>query len=65
MKKTISKKLNHIAILKKFNKWRRGAETKQPSPEIIGQAIDAAIKDCVELKLRNQIFKNKGPLFNP
>ena len=31
-----------IKILSNFNKWRRGAETPQPSPALIGEAIDVA-----------------------
>lgn len=32
-----------IKILKRFNKWRRGAEIPQPHPEEIGEAIDVAV----------------------
>lgn len=31
-----------IKILADFNKWRRGAEIPQPSPALIGEAIDVA-----------------------
>jgi hypothetical protein len=31
-----------IKILANFNKWRRGAEIPQPSPALIGEAIDVA-----------------------
>lgn len=33
-----------IFILTEFNAWRRGADMPQPNPEIIGKAIDYAIK---------------------
>jgi len=31
-------------ILTEYNKWRRGAEMPQPSPKVIGEAIDLAIE---------------------
>lgn len=33
-----------IDMLQQFNEWRRGAETEQIDPFIIGQAIDVAIE---------------------
>ena len=32
-----------IKILRRFNKWRRGGECKQPDPKQVGEAIDVAI----------------------
>lgn len=32
-----------IKILKRANKWRRGAEIKMPDPKELGEAIDVAI----------------------
>ena len=32
------------AFLRRYNKWRRGAETKMPEPKTLGQAIDQAIE---------------------
>ncbi len=37
-----------LYILKRFNEWRRGADTKQLSPTLIGQALDYAIKQMEE-----------------
>lgn len=35
--------LKAVRMLKKYNRWRRGAEIKQPDPKEIGQAIDDII----------------------
>ena len=32
-----------IKILKRANKWRRGAEIKMPDPKELGEAIDVAV----------------------
>lgn len=32
-----------IKILRRFNKWRRGGEGKQPDPKQAGEAIDVAV----------------------
>lgn len=32
-----------VKFLKKYNRWRRGAEIEQPDPKEIGQAIDEII----------------------
>ena len=32
-----------IIILENYNQWRRGADIVQPSPELIGRAIDFAV----------------------
>jgi len=37
-------KRQSIHILEEYNQWRRGAEIPQPPPELIGKAIDYAIK---------------------
>ena len=37
-----------IETLTAFNKWRRGAEIEHPSPKLIGEAIDAAVKHLKE-----------------
>jgi hypothetical protein len=37
-------------ILKRFNRWRRGAEIKQPCPKQIGLAIESAIKHLKSIK---------------
>lgn len=34
-----------LEILSKYNEWRRGAGIKQPSPDIIGIAIDTVIEE--------------------
>ena len=39
-----------IKILEEYNKWRRGAETPQLNPKIIGEAIDIAIHQLKQLK---------------
>lgn len=39
-----------IEILEQFNLWRRGEETPQPDPKIIGEAIDIAIHQLKQLK---------------
>lgn len=33
-----------LKILKRYNRWRRGADIKQPCPREIGEAIDIAIE---------------------
>lgn len=32
-----------IKILRRYNKWRRGGEGKQPDPKQVWEAIDVAI----------------------
>ena len=39
-----------ISVLRKHNKWRRGADIKQLDPKEIGEAIDKIL----------EYFKNKG-----
>ena len=36
-------KNNTIEYLRKYNEWRRGADTEQPDPKELGEQIDAAI----------------------
>ena len=36
--------MDHIQVLENFNLWRRGAETEQPNPAVIGKSIEWAIK---------------------
>ena len=38
----IKKIINHLHY---FQKWRRGANIKQPNPTEIGKAIDGAIRE--------------------
>lgn len=33
-----------LAILSRYNEWRRGAEIAQPNAKQVGEAIDTAIK---------------------
>lgn len=33
-----------LKILVKYQRWRRGADMPQPSPYIVGEALDEAIK---------------------
>jgi hypothetical protein len=42
----MSKQHPHVATLKKFQRWRRGADLKQPAPAEVGTAIDWAIGVC-------------------
>lgn len=52
-----------IAILRQFNKWRRGADMPQPNPKKIGLAIDAAI---AELEKTNKgVSKCRKRKLNP
>lgn len=39
-----------IEYLRKYNEWRRGAETEQPDPKELGEQIDAAIGAMVMLE---------------
>lgn len=39
--------------LKRYNKWRKGAEIKVAEPWVIGKAIDIVV-DCVENELKNK-----------
>lgn len=42
-----------IEVLKKSNKWRRGAKTKMPDPKEFGEAIDFAITAMKEFIKKN------------
>jgi hypothetical protein len=35
---------NYAQILKDYNNWRRGGDSKIPEPRVIGEAIDDAIR---------------------
>lgn len=39
-----------IKELDNYQKWRKGADTKQPNPKIISEAIDIAINLMKNLK---------------
>ena len=39
-----------IEYLRKYNEWRRGAETEQPDPNELGEQIDAAIAGLTMLE---------------
>jgi hypothetical protein len=39
-----------IEYLRKYNEWRRGADTEQPDPKELGEQIDAAISALVILE---------------
>jgi len=41
----------HIKTVKDFNEWRRGAETEQLSPTIIGVALDEVVKAAERYEL--------------
>ena len=43
---------DHVKILRDYNIWRRGAveEMKMPAPDVLGRAIDAAIKEIARLR---------------
>lgn len=43
--------------LKRFNKWRRGAEIKVAEPWVIGKSIDTVV-EWVENELKNKSEKN-------
>ena len=46
-----------IDFLKHFNEWRRGADTEQPHPALIGENIDTAIEmlqNSVELSQKEK-----------
>lgn len=49
---------DHIETLREHNAWRRGAEIPQPSPEKIGDAIDAAIAEIVFLRQKKHEVEN-------
>lgn len=34
-----------LEILIEYQKWRRGADMPQPSPRIVGEALDVAIEE--------------------
>ena len=39
-----------IEYLRRYNEWRRGAETEQPDPKELGEQIDAAIAGLTMLE---------------
>jgi hypothetical protein len=43
-----------IEILEYYNRWRRGANIDQLHPEIIGLAIDKAVKELKKVKNENK-----------
>ena len=49
-----------IEILHTFNRWRRGADIEHPSPKLIGEAIDAAIKHLKEAVKAGKAAKAKA-----
>src|SRR5690625_7803329 len=40
---TRSENMEHVEVLRRYNKWRRGADGPMEDPKVIGLAIDAAI----------------------
>lgn len=48
-----------IEVLKKSNKWRRGAKIKMPDPKITGEAIDFAIKTMRKFRNATKNMKNE------
>jgi hypothetical protein len=46
-----------IATLKAHNAWRRGDDSKQESPYLIGRAID----DCVKAAERYELLRTLTP----
>ena len=40
-----------IKILKHYNKWRQGAEIKQPNPRLITEAINTLVSYVENLKI--------------
>lgn len=46
-----------IEYLRKYNEWRRGAETEQPDPNELGKHIDAAI---AQLETTEKAVNNEG-----
>ncbi len=42
----MSKQHPKVATLREFNRWRRGAGSKQPAPAEVGEAIEWAIRVC-------------------
>lgn len=47
-----------IKILRRFNKWRRGGEGRQPDPKQVGEAIDVAIV-MMEVALKTDPVLNR------
>lgn len=47
-----------IKILRRFNKWRRGGEGRQPDPKQFGEAIDVAIV-MLEVALKTDPVLNR------
>ena len=43
---------DHVKFLRQYNLWRRGTveDMKMPAPDVIGQAIDAAIAEIIQLR---------------
>lgn len=41
----------HIKTIKEYNEWRRGAETEQPNPTTIGEALDEVVKAAERYEL--------------
>lgn len=39
-----------VAILRHYNRWRRGADIPQADPKEIGKAIDEAIEEIEHLR---------------
>ena len=35
-----------VRILRAYNSWRRGDESKMLSPELVGLAIDTVLENC-------------------
>lgn len=62
---TVMTVIQAIKVLRRFNKWRRGGEGKQPDPKQVGEAIDVAVVMMeVALKtdpmlIRNNIHTNR------
>ena len=46
-----------IKILKRANRWRRGAEIKMPDPKEFGEAIDVAIDIMEEMLVIEPMLK--------
>jgi hypothetical protein len=48
-----------VELLKKYNDWRRGAETEMPHPSEIGLAIEIVIKEIKSRKFRRERIKKQ------
>ena len=47
-----------VAILEAHNRWRRGGDTAQVSPVVLGQAIDQAVAETNRLRAVEVLVNN-------